>query len=110
MPKYTEEDVRMAMAEIQSGASVLSTANKFKIPRTTLNGKLSGKYPVEIRKCPSSILTKEDECHLENWLLHIADAGFPATKTQLLDSVQRLVTDQKRETPFLNGRPGSNVS
>lgn len=106
MPKYTEEDVRLAMAEIENGASIMSTAKKYKIPRTTLNGKISGQYPVSIRKGPETVLTSEEECHLENWLLHIADAGFPATKTQLLDSVQHLVQTLNRKTPFVDGRPG----
>ena len=96
----------MALYDIKNGASISATAKKHEIPRTTLSGKNSGRYPVAIKKGPLTVLTLEEEEQLEKWLLHIADAEFPATKDQLLDSVQFLVKTLNRETPFHNGRPG----
>lgn len=106
MSKYTEEDVRKALSEINDGASVSAMAKKYRIPRSTLSGKKVGKYPVAVRKGPPTVLSQDEEQNIEKWLLHIADAGFPATKCQLLDSVQHLIKELKRKTPFENGRPG----
>ncbi|KAI4455608.1 hypothetical protein MML48_9g00005395 [Holotrichia oblita] len=57
------------------------------------------------RDIPPNNLTNHEEELLVKWLLHIAEKGFPATKTQLLDSVELLVKKLKRETTFNNGRP-----
>lgn len=105
MPKYTEEDVRNALVEINRGSSIAAAAIKYDIPRTTLSGKHHNAYPVEIRKGPATILTEEEEKNLENWIFHLADAGFAITPDQLLDSVQRLVVELERDTPFTDGRP-----
>lgn len=52
----------------------------------------------------SQILTEDEEANLLMKLLHIADAGFPAIKNQLLDSAQKLINELNRKTPVLNGR------
>lgn len=106
MPKYTEEDVKKALEEVNHGVSIASAAIKYGIPRTTLSGKHHHVYPVELRKGPATVLTQEEEKHLENWIFHLSDAGFAITPDQLLDSVQHLVKELKRETPFTDGRPG----
>lgn len=46
----------MAIADIKNEASVLSTASKFKIARTSLIGKLSGKYPIALKIGPESVI------------------------------------------------------
>ncbi|XP_046145944.1 MFS-type transporter clz9-like [Osmia bicornis bicornis] len=43
---------------------------------------------------------------LVDWILSIANKGFPFTKDVLLDSVQLLIKKMNRQNPFTNGRPG----
>ncbi|KAJ8929688.1 hypothetical protein NQ314_017599 [Rhamnusium bicolor] len=38
----------------------------------------------------------------------MARAGFPIGKTQLLDSVQHIMIELKRNNPFKNNRPGKS--
>ncbi len=106
MPKYTVEDIKKALDEVSRGSPIATAAAKYGIPRTTLSGKHHHVYPVEARKGPTTILTEEEEKHLENWIFHLSDSGFAITPDQLLDSVQHLVKELKRETPFTDGRPG----
>lgn len=83
------------------------TASKtYGFPRSTLQDKVKGKIPMDKKSGPEIILTKEEESHLVNWLLHIASRGFPGTKDQLLDSVQILVKNLQRLNNFTDGRPG----
>ena len=38
--------------------------------------------------------------------MHLAKTGHPQNKNDILDAVQKLVTDKKRQTPFTDDRPG----
>lgn len=41
----------------------------------------------------------------EVWIKDMVDKHIPTTKEELLDSVQRIVCDRNRATPFTNNRP-----
>lgn len=104
--KYSDRDVHRALEDIQNGASISASARKYGIPRSTLSEKRSGRLPVEYRMGPPTVLTTEEESLLEKWIFHVGQAGFPVTKDQLLDSVQMLLNQSKRETVFTDNRPG----
>lgn len=55
---------------------------------------------------PSTILSTEEEERISQWVVEVAKAGFPITKTALLDTVAKLIKEINRDTPFINGRPG----
>lgn len=104
--KYSNEDVVNALKEVDHGATIAASARKFGIPRSTLSEKRSGKHPIDCRMGPDTVLTQDEENLLEEWIFHVSDAGFPVTKHQLLDSVQRILNKSKRKTVFTNNRPG----
>lgn len=104
--KYTDLDVQRALEDIQNGASISESARKFGIPRSTLSEKRSGRLPIEYRMGPPTVLTTEEESLLAKWIFHVGQAGFPVSKDQLLDSVQMLLNESKRETIFTDNRPG----
>lgn len=68
--------------------------------------KVKGKYDINCHIGPETTLTSAEEELLVKWLLQIAAAGFPATKLQLLDSVQMLIIKLNRPNKFKNNRPG----
>lgn len=105
-PKYNINDIENALHEIQRGISITAAAKKYKIPRSTLAGKHFNIYPINMKKGPSSVLSAEEEDQLKKWIFSMSDARFPVTPAQLIDSVQRLVVELKRKTPFTDGRPG----
>ena len=104
--KYDNENVIAALNDIHNGISISQAARTHGVPRTTLSSKKHGIYPIERKMGPETILTKSEENQLTQWMLHLKDNGFPVTKSQLLDSVHRIITLSKRKTPFTNGRPG----
>ncbi|XP_072389487.1 uncharacterized protein [Diabrotica undecimpunctata] len=67
---------------------------------------LHGRSPQGRKIGAETILTGEEENILVKWMMTIAEQGFPATKLQLIDSVQILIKNLKRENPFKDGRPG----
>ncbi|KAJ8971663.1 hypothetical protein NQ314_000588 [Rhamnusium bicolor] len=100
------EDMQHALDAVRRGVSVSSASKQYKIPRITLLYKAKGKYAVNCRMGPETTLTSIEEDLLVKWLLSIADAGFPATRVQLLDSVQIIMQKLDRPNKFKNNRPG----
>ena len=104
--KYTVDAMKNAIEAVRRGASVSYASKQYGIPRVTLMYKVKGKYDVDCRMGPDTVLKAEEETLLVTWLFTIADAGFPATRLQLLDSVQILMEKLKRPNVFKNNRPG----
>lgn len=98
--------MQLAVDAVHRGTSVASASKQFKVPRITLMYKAKGKYPVDCRMGPDTTLTSNEEDILVKWLIQIAEAGFPATRVQLLDSVQILIETLKRPNKFKDNRPG----
>ncbi|XP_067621255.1 uncharacterized protein [Eurosta solidaginis] len=44
--------------------------------------------------------------YLGQWILELGEVGFPITKTQLLDSVTKLIKSLNRKNPFKDVKPG----
>ncbi|KAF2889357.1 hypothetical protein ILUMI_16816 [Ignelater luminosus] len=104
--KSSPEDMGRAIAAVKSGKYVAFSSKQFNVPRVTLLYKIQGKYEVNCRIGPPTILIQTEEQHLVHWLLNVSDAGFPGTRSQLFDSVHILVKQLNRPNSFKNGRPG----
>ncbi|KOB59708.1 19.5g1 protein, partial [Operophtera brumata] len=103
---YTPSQMSQAVQAVTNGEKVAIAAKRFGVPRITLYNKITGKSPLECPMGPGTYLTQHEENILEKWLLDMADRHMPVTKEELLDSVQRIITDKKQETPFVANRPG----
>ncbi|CAG4939496.1 unnamed protein product [Parnassius apollo] len=55
---------------------------------------------------PTPYLTKQEENSIEEWLIEMARKGFPRKSDDVLDTVQKFLTENPRETTFVNNRPG----
>lgn len=106
MLQYSEEAMAAAIADVERGLPVATSAKKHQVPRVTLLYKVRGKTPKERKMGRDSYLPAETEAVLVKWIKDVAKAGFPVTKVQLLNSVQKLVIELKIETPFTDGKPG----
>lgn len=107
---YSSEQMQKAIEAVKNGMSCSQASRKYEVPRITLMYKVQGKF--KDKKCGrESYLNSEEESRLVDWIVTMGKAGFPVTKTELLDSVQKLVKDLKtknpeREFPFAGDRPG----
>ncbi|CAG4973401.1 unnamed protein product [Parnassius apollo] len=104
---YKPEQMAHAIEAVRKeGQSVSAAAKRFGVPRITLHNKISGKSPMVCTMGPSTVLTTVEEDLLVKWAIASAERRFPITREQLLDSVQRIVTVQRKSTPFTANRPG----
>ncbi len=61
--------------------------------------------PVVSKAGRRPILILEDEEAIAQWVRKMADAGFPVTNKELLDSIQHSLNRSKKITGFTNNRP-----
>ena len=88
---YSLESLKKALDAVGKGGSIREIANRFGVPKSTLHIKLQNHYPLECKKGPPTVLTESEEDEVVKWILYCAERGFPVTKEQLLDCVQRLI-------------------
>ncbi len=86
--------------------SAVKASRKWNVPRITLRDIKNGLYALAGKPGPSPVLTNTEEELLCEWLFELCRRGFPINKRCLLDSVQKIVFEDGRETPFTNNRPG----
>lgn len=53
-----------------------------------------------------TVLSHQEEMLLEIYIVANATIGFPLNKRTLVETVQNIVTEDKRPNPFTNNRPG----
>ncbi|KAK9720975.1 CENP-B N-terminal DNA-binding domain [Popillia japonica] len=68
---YNEEELAKAIEAINNGMPKKQAAEKFKIPRQTLQYRLSEKFKKPTHG-PATYLTQQEENLLEQWILEIA--------------------------------------
>ena len=103
---YSIEDMKKALDAVGEGKSIRQAASMFGVPKTTLHSKFNNNTPIEIRKGPTTILKTEQEKKIVEWILECGEKGFPVTREQLLNCVQKFVQESGQKTPFKEGRPG----
>lgn len=105
--QYSEQSMIDAIRAVKKkDESVSSASRKYNVPRSTLFDKLTQKNPERRTVGPGTILSAEEEQVFATWVESMTKAGFPITKSQLLDSVQNFIVKNKRQTCFTNNRPG----
>ncbi|GBP01001.1 hypothetical protein EVAR_2286_1 [Eumeta japonica] len=106
IPEYTKEALDEALEKINTKAmSLRAIAKKYNIPRTTLQFKLKNPNS-KSRFGPTPYLTNEEETTIAEWLINMARKGFPSKSDDVLDTVQKFLSENPRVTPFINNRPG----
>lgn len=105
--KPHKEQMRLALEDVTSKSLSLNKASvKYNIPKSTLSMKLSGKTPLIRKMSPCSYLSDEEENRIKNCILNNAKLGFPLKEEDVKDSVQKVIKDFPRNTPFKDSRPG----
>ncbi|KAG5893479.1 hypothetical protein JTB14_031257 [Gonioctena quinquepunctata] len=78
---------------------------KYKIPRATLQFRLSEKF-TKSSHGPLPILTTHEEAILVEWIKDCQRKGFPRRREDIQISVKQFLDDSPRENPFKNNLPG----
>lgn len=103
--KYSEESLMKAIEEVHNGMSKREACRKYKIPRATIQFRLSEKF-TKTSHGPSPILTAHEEDILIKWIKDCQRKGFPRRKEDIQISVKQFLDDTPRENPFKDNLPG----
>ncbi|XP_059058131.1 uncharacterized protein LOC131851625 [Achroia grisella] len=55
---------------------------------------------------PQTVLSKAEEDILVKWLVAMSEKHFPVNRELLMESVQKIIVEQGRPSPFTNNKPG----
>lgn len=103
--KYTQDGLREAIEKIINNEMSYGAASKiYNIPKATLHHKM--RHPVNCPKGASTVLTKEQEDELADWILLHADFGDPRTKQDIVIAAAE-ISQLDSSNKFKNGIPSS---
>jgi hypothetical protein len=96
-----------AMKDVNdNGMTIRVAARKWGVPKSRLYDRVSGKVEYYRRSGPPTVLTKEEETCLAEWLVEMKQRGCAFSKNDIFHHVKKMLDDDQRETPFTNNRPG----
>ena len=103
-----DEAMRKALLDIRENKiSLRKAAQKYELSRSTIHDRLLGKVGEGPTKMgPDPYLSVEEETLISQWCMDVSQCGFPLKREDLLNTVQKIIIDSKRSTPFKNNRPG----
>lgn len=103
--KYSSEHLSTAVEAVRlKKMSLRAAALSYGVPKSTIDDILKKKHA---NVGFATVLSAGEENEIVKWMLQLANSGFPATKIQLLDSVELFLQKcPSRVTPFTNNRPG----
>lgn len=105
--QYDHEQLLKALNDISNDMAVRKASREYNIPRGTLQDRLHGRVPEDVRrKGPRPVLTKVEKEAVANWCRNLVKSGFPLKKEDLLNTIARIIKDDNRETQFKDSRPG----
>ncbi|KAH3716891.1 hypothetical protein DPMN_059624 [Dreissena polymorpha] len=88
--KYDPEVVGRAVEIIKSGTMTLGQASKtYKIPKTTLNDRVRGKYATD-HIGAKTVLSADEEQRIANWVVHMSRVGYGRTSMSCVRLSRRL--------------------
>ena len=105
MPKkyqqsYTQDDLERAVRLVkEEGVSVRKAANHYKIPRSTLNDRVSGRIEMGAKPGRKQALPIKIEEQIVEKTLQSAEAGFGISKQQLCVRTGKLSNDYSLTHP-----------
>ena len=107
--KWKAEDMENAVKACKEGTSVRKAAEKFHVPKSSLQDIISGKNKIGSRVGRKPVFKPHEEKELVEWLKKMSRLGFGRTKKQVVETVQNILDKQGRTVPvFKNNKPGDD--
>lgn len=105
--KYTKEDLRTAIEKIKNNEISYGAASKtYNVPKTTLFNKMRNDH--NNRRGATTVLTKDQENELADWILLHQKYGDPRTKHDMVIAAGEIANlDEDSSKHFKNGNPTS---
>ncbi|KAK8387306.1 hypothetical protein O3P69_018117 [Scylla paramamosain] len=104
---YMQEQVKRAVELVRSKQMFLKGASKaFGIPYGTLGDKVRGRRPMQAAS--KTVLLKEEEKKLVDWLIEVSQRGFGWTKDNFKDMMKTILDTRGAKTVFKENCPGKD--
>ncbi|XP_005108581.1 uncharacterized protein LOC101858516 [Aplysia californica] len=101
---YTEESMIAAYDSVSKGMKLREAARTHGVPYPTLRARVNGQP--SLRQIDRTVLSREKENQLTEWLTESSRRGFGRTKEQLLSTVQKCLNSKAETTVFKDNMPG----
>ncbi len=83
--QWNEEDMGKALEAVKkSEATVSKAAKQFNVPRKTLDDRVKGRVCHGSKSGPATVFTSAEEDILCNYLIYVAERGFPLTRRMVM--------------------------
>ena len=92
--KWSNESMVAAMNAVSKGCSINRAAIEHRVPRTTLQDRISGKVQHGIKPGPKAYLNKLEEGNLVEFLEVVSGVGYGTTRKQVMNIVESTVRDK----------------
>ena len=99
--------MELALSAVRNeGVSHSAAARQYGVPRTTLIDRLKGRISDNAVMGAKTVLNKEEEEALCQFVVRSAKAGFPLQRLDLKNWVKQILDLDGRANPFKDNRPG----
>ena len=95
-----------AVAFVQGGNSLCHAASLYNVPVEVLRRRLIGKVTLNCKPGPSTILTKEEEQCLVDYVIEMANRGFGLQSENIMRTAFTIIEGSGRFPPLHNGMAG----
>ena len=95
--------MKNGMLAVEKGISLRQAAEMYQIPKSTLFEHVTGKVKFGARSGPDPYLSVEEEEELVNFLVQVAEIGYPHTKKQVFSIVQQILISKGINSSVSNG-------
>ena len=96
------ESMEAAVKTVQEGKPLRETARLYNVPIETLRRKVTGAVSMDCRPGPPTVLTKDEEDKLVQYLIQMADMGYGISRESCMHMVGNFISACKRNNPFKN--------
>ena len=103
--QFKETNMQDAIAAVQSGMSRNAASIKYKVSRTTLSERISGKHTNKVGH--PTVFTKEEESLISETIGTVSEWGYPMTSGDIASVISGFVNKQGRKVQiWKDNRPG----
>ncbi len=101
---WSEDNLyRAFLFHTEEGVSVRHAAERFGVPKSTLQDRVSGRVPFGKRSGPIKFLSDEEEVELVDFLCGCAAVGYPKSKMQVLSLVRSVIEKKGLDAKVTDG-------
>jgi hypothetical protein len=91
MTESIENAISFAIKDVQDGVSQRKAAERWGVPRSTLQKRLSGSQPRSNANEHLQRLSKQQESHMVRWILIQSNLGLPPTHQEVREFATRVI-------------------